>query len=120
VAIKLSFTGSPIHPPPLGALTPPYSRSVESLDVQTGPELSEHSIGQSFGEDVCVLGSRGDMNVTKSNPLANKMKINLDMLCTLMLNLVGGHVDSADIVAANQGSALQGEHAAQEEVGTSR
>ena len=41
-------------------------------------------------------------NITKSNPLAHKVKINLDVLGPLMLNMVGGHVDHTDVVTVDQ------------------
>jgi len=39
-----------------------------------------------------------------SNMLPNKVKIDLDMFGALMLNGVGGHVDSVDVVTIDQGS----------------
>jgi hypothetical protein len=41
-------------------------------------------------------------DITNSNTLPNKMEINLDMLGALMLDGVGGHVDSADVVTVDQ------------------
>ena len=40
-------------------------------------------------------------NVPKRNTISNEVKIDLDVLGTLMLNGVRGHVDGADIVAKN-------------------
>jgi len=39
-----------------------------------------------------------DTDITKSNALPNKVKIDLDVLGALMLDGVGGHVYGADIV----------------------
>jgi hypothetical protein len=49
------------------------------------------------------------MNVNEGHALANKVKINLDMFGMLMLDRVGGHVDSTDVVTINQGGAAQGD-----------
>jgi hypothetical protein len=43
-----------------------------------------------------------DMNVPDSNALADKMKINLNMLCALVLNGIGGEVDGTDVVVVDQ------------------
>jgi hypothetical protein len=39
---------------------------------------------------------------THSYLLTNEVKIDLDMLCSLMLNWVGGHVDRTDVVAVDK------------------
>jgi hypothetical protein len=44
-------------------------------------------------------------DITNSNTLPNEVEIDLNMLGALMLNGVGGHVDSADVVALDQGGA---------------
>jgi hypothetical protein len=43
-----------------------------------------------------------DTNVPDGNTLVDKVKINLNMLGVLMLNSVGGEVDSANIVAIDK------------------
>jgi hypothetical protein len=43
-----------------------------------------------------------DANITKSNALLNKMKIDLHMLGALMLNGVGEHIDNTDVVTIDQ------------------
>jgi hypothetical protein len=43
-----------------------------------------------------------DAELTDGNLLSDKMKINLHMLCALMLNGVGGEVHGADIVAVDK------------------
>lgn len=47
-------------------------------------------------------------NITKSNALLNKMKIDLHMLGALMLNGVGEHIDSTDVVTIDQHCLGQG------------
>jgi hypothetical protein len=39
-----------------------------------------------------------DADITNGNMFSNEMEVNLDMLCMLVLNGVGGEVDSANIV----------------------
>jgi hypothetical protein len=41
-------------------------------------------------------------NITDDNVLADKVKINLNMLGALVLNGVGGVVDGADVVVVDQ------------------
>jgi hypothetical protein len=47
-------------------------------------------------------------NVPNSNALANKVKINLNMLGALVLNEVGGEVDGVDVVTVDQSGPRQG------------
>jgi hypothetical protein len=49
-----------------------------------------------------------DKNISTGNMLTNKVKINLNMLGTLMLDKVGGEVDHAEVVAVDQGGPRQG------------
>ena len=48
-----------------------------------------------------------DADITNSNTLPHEVKINLNVLGALMLDGVAGHVDSADVVAVDQRSALR-------------
>jgi hypothetical protein len=41
-------------------------------------------------------------NVLDGNALADKVKINLNMLGALVLNGIGGEVDDADVVTVDQ------------------
>jgi hypothetical protein len=46
-----------------------------------------------------------DANIsTAGDPLADKVKIDLDMLRALVLDGVGGEVDGADVVAEDEGA----------------
>jgi hypothetical protein len=49
-----------------------------------------------------------DTNITNSNTLPNKVKINLNVLGVLMLNGAGRHVDSTDVVTIDQSGLSQG------------
>jgi hypothetical protein len=55
-------------------------------------------------------------NITDDISPSDEVKINLNMLSTLMLDRIGGHVDCTDIVAIYQYSAPRG-CAAPEEAG---
>jgi hypothetical protein len=46
------------------------------------------------------------MDLTNDNLLSNEIKINLHMLCMLMLNGVGGEVYGADVVTVDESVAL--------------
>jgi hypothetical protein len=43
-----------------------------------------------------------DINVPDDNTLADKLDINLNMFGALVLDRVGGEVDSTDVVAVDQ------------------
>jgi hypothetical protein len=47
-----------------------------------------------------------DTNIPDGNALADKVKINLNMLGALVLNGVGGEVDGVDVVAVDQSGRL--------------
>ena len=46
--------------------------------------------------------------IIDGNLLSNKVKINLNVLCALMLNRIGGHVDCADVVTIDLRGTAQG------------
>jgi hypothetical protein len=48
-----------------------------------------------------------DANITDGNAFSDEVKVDLDMLCTLVLNEVGGEVDSADIIAVDKSALRQ-------------
>jgi hypothetical protein len=86
-----------------------------SMPLQFDCRWNEHSdwswIPQRWktvGEYVSVLLGCWNMkyaNITTSNTFPPKVKINLDVFGTLMLNLVGGHVDYADVIIEDQSGA---------------
>ena len=92
-------------------LTRPRSHSIDGSNVETGPKLREDSSRQAFGKNVGELGRRRDVknaDSTKSHSFSDEVKINLNVLGTLMLNRVGRHVHGADIVAVDQCGMAQG------------
>jgi hypothetical protein len=68
-------------------------------------QYSKHRGGETLREDVGELRCRRDMedaDLIDENFLSDKMKINLHMLRTLMLNGVGGEVHDADVVTVDE------------------
>jgi hypothetical protein len=52
----------------------------------------KHRGGEPFGEHISKLQRGGNMKnsgFTKGNPISNKMEVNLDVLCPLVLDRVG-------------------------------
>jgi hypothetical protein len=45
-----------------------------------------------------------DVDMTDGHTFVHKVQDDLDMLCALVLNGVGGELDSADIVAVDEGA----------------
>jgi hypothetical protein len=43
-----------------------------------------------------------DADITDVNAFLDEVEVDLDMLCTLVLNEVGGEVDSADVVIVDE------------------
>jgi hypothetical protein len=43
-----------------------------------------------------------DVDITDGNAFPDELEVDLDMLCTLVLNRVGGEVDDADVVAVDE------------------
>jgi hypothetical protein len=43
-----------------------------------------------------------DADITDGNTFLDEVEVDLDMLCTLVLNGVGGGVDDADVVTVDE------------------
>jgi hypothetical protein len=43
-----------------------------------------------------------DVDITNGNAFPDELEVDLDMLCTLVLNRVGGEVDDADVIAVDE------------------
>jgi hypothetical protein len=43
-----------------------------------------------------------DAGITDGNTLLNEVEVYLDMLCTLLLNGVGGDIDGANVVTVDE------------------
>jgi hypothetical protein len=48
-----------------------------------------------------------DADITDGNTFLDKVEVDLDMLCTLVLKEVGGDVDDADVVAVDESALWQ-------------
>jgi len=86
----------------------PRSLIGSTANVKIGSKLLKYICWETLGEDIGVLGRRGDMenpNLTEGDTLLNKVEINLNVLRALMLDRIGGEVDSTDVVTINQGGA---------------
>jgi len=46
-------------------------------------------------------------NFSKGNSLTNKVKINLNMFSTLVLNWIGGEINSTDVVTIDDGGSAE-------------
>jgi hypothetical protein len=76
------------------------------VNIKTGSKLLKYRRWETLGEGVGVLVYHGGMqnpNLTEGDTLPNKVEINLNMLCALMLDRISGEVGNTDVVAINQG-----------------
>jgi hypothetical protein len=83
----------------------PRSHNSATADIETGPKLIKHRGGKILREDVDELRCSRDMedaDLTDGNLLSDEMKINLHMLCALVLNGVGGEVHGAHVVTVDE------------------
>jgi hypothetical protein len=48
-----------------------------------------------------------DTDITNGNAFSNEVEVDLDMLCMLVLNGVGGEVDGADIIVVDESALRQ-------------
>jgi hypothetical protein len=88
------------------SLTLPRSLIGSIANGQTGSELLEERGRKNLGEDVRVLRCCGNMknpSMTKGNFLSNKVEINLNMLCSLMLHWVARDIYDTDVITINHG-----------------
>jgi hypothetical protein len=86
------------------SLTLPRSLIRSTTNVKTGSKLLKYRHWETLGENIYVLGCRGDMqnpNLTEGDTLPNKVEINLNVLHALMLDQIGGEVDNTDVVTIN-------------------
>jgi hypothetical protein len=77
------------------------------MDVETRLKLRNHWSRQTLSEDVHELGCHWhvqDADITDGHVFPHKVKVDLDILHALVLNGVGGEVDSADIVTVDEGA----------------
>jgi hypothetical protein len=67
--------------------------------------------GQTLHEDVCELEGHQyvqDADIIDGNVFLDELvKVDLNILCTLVLNGVGGEVDGADVITVDEGALQQ-------------
>ena len=69
------------------------------------PKLLKQQCGKAPGEDVGELrGGRYMKNshISNGDTLTHKVKVDLDMLCVLMLDRVGGEIYGTNVVVVDQ------------------
>lgn len=79
----------------------PRSRSGRRADAETGSEVFEQDTWKTFSEDVRNLVARWDVENSYLTPLylfPNKVNVNFNMLCLLMLNWIVGEIYRTDVV----------------------
>ena len=83
-------------------LIPALIRSGRKTDAKTGPEIREQLNMQAFGHDISELVCRGNMknsNMSQTDLLTDEVDVDPDVLGAAMMDRIGHHVDSANIVA---------------------
>jgi hypothetical protein len=87
-----------------------YVTSLATINVETEPKFQKNPKWATLHEDVCELEGRQyvqDADIIDDNMFLDELvKVDLNILCTLVLNGVGGEVDGADVIAVDE-SALQ-------------
>jgi hypothetical protein len=75
------------------------------MNVESGSTIQEYRSGQTIREDVRELGGCRDVQdagITNGNAFPDEVEVDLNMLHMLVLDRVGGEVDSADIVIVDK------------------
>jgi hypothetical protein len=75
------------------------------MNVETGAKFWKHRSEQTLLKDVRELGGHRYMyntDITDGNTFPDEVEIDLDMLCTLVLNGVGGEVDDTDVIVVDE------------------
>jgi hypothetical protein len=77
------------------------------VNVETGSKLQKQRSRHTLREDARELGWHRyvqDVDITDGHAFPHKMEVDLNMLCVLVLNGVGGEVDGADVVVVDEGA----------------
>jgi hypothetical protein len=91
-------------------LIPARSRSGRSADAKTGPKIGEELNRKTPRHDVRkLMGGRNmkNSNLPQGNLLSDEVDVNLDMLRAPMMDRVGCHIDSTDVVTVDNGGGVQ-------------
>jgi hypothetical protein len=85
--------------------TLPTVKTLATLNVEIGQKNQKHRSGQIIREDVHELGGRRDVqdvDIIDDNAFLNEVDVDLKKLRMLVLNVVGGEVDDADIITIDK------------------
>jgi hypothetical protein len=88
----------------------PVFKILATANVEAGPKFQKNQSGQTLRKDVYELGGRRyvqDASITDGNVFPDEVKVDLDMLCMLVLNGVGGEVDNDDFVKVDESALRQ-------------
>jgi hypothetical protein len=91
-------------------LIPARSRSGRSADAKTGPKIGEELNRKTLRHDVRkLMGGRNmkNSNLPQGHLLADEVDVDLDMLHAPMMDQVGCHIDSTDVVTVDNGGGVQ-------------
>jgi hypothetical protein len=83
----------------------PAIETLGTTNVETGSKFWKHRSEHTLREDVHKLGGHRyvqDADITDGNAFPDEVEVDLDMLCMLVLNGVGGELDGADVVAVGE------------------
>lgn len=86
-------------------LTPPAVETLATTDIETGPKLLKYRRREALGEDVGELRSSRDLknsHIPDGDTLTDEVEVELNMLRALVLDEVGGEVNSADVVTIDK------------------
>jgi hypothetical protein len=86
-------------------LTPPAVETLATADIEIGPKLLKYRRWEALGEDVGELISSRDLknsHIPDCDTLADKVEVELNMLRALVLDEVGGEVNSVDVVTIDK------------------
>jgi hypothetical protein len=91
-------------------LTSPAVETLANANVETAPKFQKHRNGQTLRENIRELGGHRyvqDADIIDVNAFPDEVEVDLDMLCVLVLNRVGGEVDGAEVVAVDESALRQ-------------
>jgi hypothetical protein len=86
------------------------SRNGRSADAKTRPKIGEELNQKTLRHDVCKLMGGQNMknsNLPQGHLLMDEVDVNLDMLHAPMMDQVGCHIDSTDVVTVDNGGGVQ-------------
>lgn len=86
-------------------------KTLATTNVESGSKLREHRGWKILSEDACKLCTRQNVmntDIPDNNALTDEVKIDLNMLCVLVLNRVDREVGGIDVVAVDKSTYREG------------